>query len=116
MREALLRLLDEGIPFKDLTVDELARAAGLSRTAFYFYFPGKSQVLMAVADEVAEESYEQSNRWWSGDGPPGGAAPGRDRGQHPRLHAEHALFRTAAEATHYDEEFHAFYKEQVTVS
>ena len=34
----------EGQPFKDLTVDELARAAGLSRTAFYFYFPGKSRL------------------------------------------------------------------------
>ena len=43
VRAALLRLLDEGKPFKDLTVDELARAAGLSRTAFYFYFPGKSR-------------------------------------------------------------------------
>ncbi len=48
VRAALLHLLAEGKPFKDLTVDELARAAGLSRTAFYFYFPGKSQVLMAV--------------------------------------------------------------------
>ena len=27
VREALLRLLSEGIPFKKLTVDELARAA-----------------------------------------------------------------------------------------
>jgi len=33
VRDAMLRLLEEGIPFKDLTVDELARAAGLSLAA-----------------------------------------------------------------------------------
>ena len=54
MREALLRLLSEGQPFKDITVDELARAAGLSRTAFYFYFPGKEQALMSAATWLRE--------------------------------------------------------------
>ena len=70
MRAALLRLLADGKPFKDLTVDELARAAGLSRTAFYFYFPGKKEALDAAASEVAEELYAKADRWWHGEGPP----------------------------------------------
>ena len=36
-------------------MDELARAAGLSRTAFYFYFPGKEQAMMSAANEVTAE-------------------------------------------------------------
>ena len=113
MRAALLRLLDEGISFKDLTVDELARAAGLSRTAFYFYFPGKSQVLMAVAAEGAEESYEQSDRWWSGEGPPEDLIRTAMEGN-TRVYLEHkTLFRTTVEVIHYDEEFNAFYKGQI---
>jgi TetR/AcrR family transcriptional regulator, ethionamide resistance regulator len=113
VQAALLRLLDEGIPFKDLTVDELARAAGLSRTAFYFYYPGKSQVLMAVAAAGAGESYEESDRWWSGEGPPEELIRAAIEGN-LRVYLKHkTLFRTTAEVIHYDEEFHAFYKAQV---
>ena len=70
MREALLRLLSQGQPFKDITVDELARAAGLSRTAFYFYFPGKEQAMMSAATEVTAELYDRADTWWHGEGPP----------------------------------------------
>jgi TetR/AcrR family transcriptional regulator, ethionamide resistance regulator len=110
VRAALLRLLNEGIPFKDLTVDELARAAGLSRTAFYFYFPAKSQVLMVLMAEAAEESYAESERWWSGEGPPEQLIRAALEGNMRVFLRHQAVFRTAAEVIHYDEEFHAFYK------
>jgi TetR/AcrR family transcriptional regulator, ethionamide resistance regulator len=110
VRDAMLRLLEEGIPFKDLTVDELARAAGLSRTAFYFYFPGKSQVLMAAAAEAAEESYAEADRWWHGEGPPEELVRAALQGSVAVYVRHAALFRTAVEVTYYDPEFHAFYK------
>jgi TetR/AcrR family transcriptional regulator, ethionamide resistance regulator len=113
VRDALLRLLEQGISFKDLTVDELARAAGLSRTAFYFYFPGKSQVLMAIFAEAGEESYAESNRWWSGDGPPEALIRAALEGNMRVFLRHRAVFRTAAEVINYDEEFHTFYKEVV---
>jgi AcrR family transcriptional regulator len=110
VRDAMLGLLAEGIPFKDLTVDELARAAGLSRTAFYFYFPGKSQVLMGAAAEAAEESYAEADRWWHGEGPPEELVRVALEGIVGVYVRHAAVFRTAVEVTYYDPEFHAFYK------
>ena len=41
------RLLDER-PFADISVDDLAKGAGLSRPTFYFYFPSKDAVLLTL--------------------------------------------------------------------
>lgn len=109
VRAALLRLLDEGKPFKDLTVDELARTAGLSRTAFYFYFPGKSQVLMATLTEVAEEMYAEADQWWHGQGPPEELVRVAMEGIVEVFRRHAAPMRTALEVTTYDPEFAAFY-------
>ena len=109
VRAALLRLLSEGKPFKDLTVDELARAAGLSRTAFYFYFPGKNQVLMAAAAEIAEEYYAEADRWWSGEGPPEQLVREALEGVVEAYVRHQPVLRTAVEVATYDPEFAAFY-------
>ncbi len=56
--EARQRILDaarrilQGKPFRDLTVDELMSATGLSRTAFYRYFPDREAVLLELLEEV----------------------------------------------------------------
>ena len=39
-----------------MAVDDLARGAGLSRPAFYFYFPSKEAVLLALLDRVVAEA------------------------------------------------------------
>jgi AcrR family transcriptional regulator len=39
-------------PFRDLSVDDLMRATGLSRTAFYRYFPDREAVLVDLLEEV----------------------------------------------------------------
>jgi AcrR family transcriptional regulator len=39
-------------PFRDLSVDELMQATGLSRTAFYRYFPDREAVLVDLLEEV----------------------------------------------------------------
>ena len=56
--EARQRILDatrqilQDKPFRDLTVDELMAATGLSRTAFYRYFPDREAVLLELLEEV----------------------------------------------------------------
>lgn len=40
----------------DVSVDDLARGAGISRPTFYFYFPSKDAVVLALLDRVAEEA------------------------------------------------------------
>jgi AcrR family transcriptional regulator len=109
VRAALLRLLAEGKPFKDLTVDELARASGLSRTAFYFYFPGKTQVLMAAANEVAQDYYSEADRWWSGEGPPQQLVRAAMEGVVGAYVRHKAVLRTSVEVATYDPEFAVFY-------
>ncbi len=109
MRAALVRLLEEGRTFKDLTVDELARAAGLSRTAFYFYFPGKSQALMSAAAELAEATAAEADRWWHGEGRPEELVRLALEGIVGVYVRYSAVLRTAVEVTTYDPEFAAFY-------
>jgi TetR/AcrR family transcriptional regulator, ethionamide resistance regulator len=113
VRAALLHLLERGEPFKDLTVDELARAAGLSRTAFYFYFPGKNQVLMAALGDVTEELYAEADRWWHGEGPPDQLMRVALEGIVDVFQRHAALLRTSHEVTTYDPEFAAFYNDLV---
>ena len=49
------RLLAER-PLADISVDDLARGAGLSRPTFYFYFPSKDVVLLTLFERVIVEA------------------------------------------------------------
>jgi AcrR family transcriptional regulator len=42
--------------FADISVDDLAKGAGLSRPTFYFYFPSKEAVLLALVERVIVEA------------------------------------------------------------
>lgn len=49
------RLLNER-PFSEISVDDLAKGAGLSRPTFYFYFPSKDAVLVTLVEQVILEA------------------------------------------------------------
>jgi AcrR family transcriptional regulator len=49
------RLLEER-SLHEISVDDIARGAGISRPAFYFYFPSKEAVLLTLLDRVVEEA------------------------------------------------------------
>jgi AcrR family transcriptional regulator len=53
------RLLEER-PLHEISVDDLARGAGISRPTFYFYFESKDVVLLTLLDRMVEEA--RSNR------------------------------------------------------
>ncbi len=42
-------------PLHEISVDDLACGAGLSRSAFYFYFASKEQVLLSLLDRLVED-------------------------------------------------------------
>ena len=65
--EATEALLAEGASFTDLTIERIATRAGISRTAFYFYFHDKRQLLMRLTEDVAELLYAEAEAWWSGE-------------------------------------------------
>ncbi|MGY1814478.1 TetR/AcrR family transcriptional regulator [Blastococcus sp. SYSU D00820] len=49
------RLLEER-RLAEISVDDLARGAGISRPTFYFYFPSKDAVVLALLDRVVAEA------------------------------------------------------------
>ncbi len=51
----LERLLDQR-PLADISVDDLAKGAGISRPTFYFYFPSKDAVLLTLFERVLAEA------------------------------------------------------------
>jgi TetR/AcrR family transcriptional regulator, ethionamide resistance regulator len=67
--ETAERLLAEK-PLQDISVDELARGAGISRPAFYFYFESKGAVLRALVEAIADEAYAASEWLSRSDQPP----------------------------------------------
>lgn len=62
------RLLFRDKPISQVTIDELATAAGLARSGFYFYFDTKSAVLAALVDEVLGENDDEMAEWLASDG------------------------------------------------
>lgn len=52
-----------------VSTDELASAAGLSRSSFYFYFDSKASVLAALLDELTLQLREENGPWLDADGP-----------------------------------------------
>ncbi len=40
----------------EISVDDLAHGAGISRSAFYFYFPSKDAVVLTLVDRVVEQA------------------------------------------------------------
>ena len=112
MREATLALGEE-TSFKDLTVDEIARATGITRSAFYLYFRDKHELLMEATGEVADELYREADRWWHGDGEPEALIHEALTGV-TTAYARHAsLLRIATEVATYDDELRRFWLDLV---
>lgn len=61
---ATRELLAEGISFADLNIEMIATRAGISRTAFYFYFDDKHELLLKLTHTISEEIYEEAEIWW----------------------------------------------------
>ncbi|MBX7430982.1 TetR/AcrR family transcriptional regulator [Mycobacterium sp. Y57] len=49
-------LMLERRPLAEISVDDLARGAGISRPTFYFYFPSKDAVLLTLLERVIAEA------------------------------------------------------------
>ena len=55
MLEATEALLTEGASFAELNIERIATRGGISRTAFYFYFRDKRELLMRLTSDVNEQ-------------------------------------------------------------
>ncbi|GAC1400748.1 MAG: HTH-type transcriptional regulator EthR [Mycobacterium sp.] len=60
--QAILATLEQLLasrPFAEISVDDLAKGAGISRPTFYFYFPSKDAVLLTLFERVLVEADER---------------------------------------------------------
>ncbi len=108
VKAALLKateaLLADGASFADLGVERIATEAGITRTAFYFYFADKRELLMALTADVNELLLEQADLWWSGEGDPAVQLE-RAVSNVSQLFGEHAvLLKALGEVATYDEQ------------
>ncbi|MBJ7471745.1 MAG: TetR/AcrR family transcriptional regulator [Solirubrobacteraceae bacterium] len=53
----------------ELSVDVIARGAGISRSSFYFYFPSKEAVLLSLMDRVIGEANARRDAAFAAVGP-----------------------------------------------
>lgn len=96
-------LLEEGYTFSELGVEKIARRAGISRTAFYFYFADKRELLIRLTEDVNALILEQANLWWEFEGAPVERVR-QALSSAFEIHRNHAtLQRAVAEASTYDE-------------
>jgi AcrR family transcriptional regulator len=71
-RAALLKALDELLetrPLAELGIADITRAAGVTRSAFYFYFPSKGAAVAALLADFDIEMMAAAAAWY--DGGPG---------------------------------------------
>ena len=106
---ALLDLVEQ-TPFKEISVDDVARAAGIKRSAFYVYFSDKQDLLVATAEETAEALYREANRWWHGEGPPEQRLIDALTGMAELYERHRGLLRAATEVSTYDDEVRLFWR------
>jgi AcrR family transcriptional regulator len=104
--EATESLLAGGATFAELNIERIATSAGISRTAFYFYFKDKRQLLERLTEGVNEQLMAAAAQWWSGESDIREALAGI-----AALYAEHgALMRATVEVSTYDEEMAVFWR------
>jgi AcrR family transcriptional regulator len=57
-------------PLARVSVDAIALRAGVSRTAFYFYFPNKASALAALIERSLGDIWQVPDSWLTGAGDP----------------------------------------------
>jgi TetR/AcrR family transcriptional regulator, ethionamide resistance regulator len=103
-------LLTEGASYADLNIERIATRAGISRTAFYFYFRDKRELLIRLTEDVNDLLFQQADIWFSGAGEP--EPEMREALTNiAALYAEHGvLLRAIVEVSTYDEEVARFWR------
>ena len=71
-QELISAALDQAVAgsFKDLTVEGVTRAAGVSRSAFYVYFGDKEELLLGALEDLIADHRERLGTCWAEDDDP----------------------------------------------
>lgn len=67
--EGLASLLDSGLSFHEITIAEISESAGLTRSAFYFYFANKAEALAAAIERARQDMMVAAAPFMAGGDP-----------------------------------------------
>jgi AcrR family transcriptional regulator len=73
-RDALLRAFDELLreqTLEEINVAEISRRAGVTRSAFYFYFESKALAVMALMQDLYDDALDANELLVKAEGDPG---------------------------------------------
>ena len=93
-------------PFRDLTVDDLMQGTGMSRTAFYRFFPDREAVLLDLLEDVWGSLAEARDR----EGTGGDVSADSIAALRGLLAENRSLLKAVADATASDEEVERSYR------
>ncbi len=99
-RTALLEALDlqlQESSLDSITIADISRRAGVTRSAFYFYFANKAQATAALMEEMYAESVAAA-ALLDGDGPPAARVEAMVRGLFGAWERHQHLFRAMLDA------------------
>lgn len=63
--EAIETLLDDGVSYADLSVEDLITAVDVSRSTFYSYFKDKSELLLAMGEDATADLSDAGEPWFN---------------------------------------------------
>lgn len=110
-RTALLEALDlqlQESSLDSITIADISRRAGVTRSAFYFYFENKAQATAALMEELYDESLVAAAQL-DGDGAPAERVEAMVRGLFGAFERHQHLFRAMLEARHSSAEVRAMW-------
>ncbi|MBZ9645431.1 TetR/AcrR family transcriptional regulator [Streptomyces sp. PSKA30] len=111
LENRILSVIEEclrgGVTYTELSVEQIANAAGISRSTFYLYFRDKVDVLLRLSGSLKEESYKIAASWTPTGSDGGVEGLARTYGLILRHYREHAALLAAInEVAAYDSQVH----------
>jgi len=100
-------------PFSSITVEEIATAAGISRSTFYFYYRDKGDLLVDTAGQATDNLFSHAEEFWRAEGDRRDLVRG-GLSMAAATFAEHAaLIRVTMEVSTYDDQVREFWESSV---
>ncbi|MGV0580864.1 TetR/AcrR family transcriptional regulator [Mycolicibacterium elephantis] len=106
-RQRLLEAFEEQLQTQslaDISVAEVAKAAGLKRPAFYFYFAGKHEVVTELLSRIFQDDVFTIGGFLAGGGDPRASVTEAMTRTFESWHAHRTLFRAMLDARDSDPE------------
>jgi AcrR family transcriptional regulator len=112
--DATVALLGEGAALTALGVEQIAAAAGVSRSTFYVHFRDKTDLLVRLADRATAELFATADRFWVEDHSGGPGQLSAVILAMVRIYRRHEpVLRAVIEVAGYDAEVAAFWRERM---